>query len=360
MSVNKDPKTGLWCCQIRYIDKQGKKRHTTRNGFKCKRDAISAERLFLQSIKEPTEKMLSLIQDYKTHLTRMVELRNIKRSTLHNKINYIERYIEPFFKDLLISQISPSIIDHWLVNLAKSSKYNRPKSSGTVRNARSILNQIFEYGIRNYVLLTNPVVHSQKPKKYTNDNRVKHITKEEYKKFYEKIPNTKQYYKVLFNILMYSGLRIGEALALKPLDIGDDVIYVSKTLIYNKNGSYCDTPKSLSSNRCVPVPNWLTSQIHEYVSKHNISESESIFSISESSARHYLKYNSQRYGLPKISPHTLRHSYASMLYAISKNMAIVSNVMGHSNTATTARMYLHSDKESAQDAVKLLSSPDDT
>lgn len=55
----------------------------------------------------------------------------------------------------------------------------------------------------------------------------------------------------------------------------------------------------------------------------------------------------QRYAPPGITPHKIRHSYASELYRRSKNLRVVQENLGHSSIKTT-EVYLHTDLDERQ------------
>ena len=46
-------------------------------------------------------------------------------------------------------------------------------------------------------------------------------------------------------------------------------------------------------------------------------------------------------GLPHVSPHDLRHTFASMLNAQHVDIAVISRELGHSNIGITMNTYMH-------------------
>lgn len=67
----------------------------------------------------------------------------------------------------------------------------------------------------------------------------------------------------------------------------------------------------------------------------------------------YLKKFSERYGIPGLHPHKLRHSFASVAITNGADIASVSEKLGHSDKAVTLRMYTHADQDSIKRASQI-------
>ena len=68
----------------------------------------------------------------------------------------------------------------------------------------------------------------------------------------------------------------------------------------------------------------------------------------------YLKKFSERYGIPDLHPHKLRHTFASIAITNGADVASVSETLGHSDKAVTLRMYTHADQESISQASQIV------
>lgn len=224
MPSYKDKKTGKWYCQFYYRDElTGKNKHKVKRGFDKKKDADAWE-LEFKSKKNTTSDILmdTLFDEYIKHLYNLETLNVLRKSTVATKIASINLYIRPHFKNVIAKNITTKHVNDWIVKLkTQKSRFRNSKftlASQTVNSKRTILKQVFEYGINNYGLLFNPVEKSEKAKLYSSDNRSKLWTIEEYNTFYSNLGDDEQY-KIIFNLLFYTGMRIGEALALTPADI---------------------------------------------------------------------------------------------------------------------------------------------
>lgn len=355
MPTYKDTKTGKWYCQFWLKDWTGKNRHITKRGFERKKDAEKYEADMKRNTLSDKVSMSKLISDFEEHLLMKAKVGAIKESTAFAHRNNIKYYIYDYFAEVKdASLLKPKDINKWLEH---QSVYQSPsgdqeffkngkpvpkkRSSSTIRNARNTLNQIFEFAIDNYGFEKNPVEKSSTLKPFSNDTRADFWTIEQYNTFYFALKDIR--YKILFNILYWSGLRIGEALALTPNDITPYKISVNKGISrISDTETKIDTPKTETSIRSVEIPRNLYFQIQEYIAKlYGITSNDHIFSVSDACVRRMLNSTAKRCGLPRISPHILRHSYASILYNQTKDAMVVAKQIGHKDASVTLQVYSH-------------------
>ena len=342
MSVSKNPKTLKWDCSIWYRDWRGERKHTTKRGFDKKREAEEYERKFLDKQQSNDITMKKAAEEYIAHMKNLCELGEIKESTLQNNTRIINSYIVSYFNDIKISSVKTSDVTKWLAYLTTHSKLKKRLGSRTLVKYRSMLNQIFLFCQKNHNLEHNPVTLVERPKFYSNDKRAKLWTVEEFKKCYDII--TEPVFKVLFSLIYWSGLRLGEALALTPNDIKPDRISVTKgVMCLEHSKAKIDTPKNVYSVREVMIPNYLYMQLRKFIeSQYELKDNELIFAgINHDRARNDLRKWIRRAKLPYISPHILRHSYASILYSSSHDITVVASQIGHADVNTTFRYYAH-------------------
>lgn len=353
MSISKNETTGKWDCSIWYKDWQGKRKHTNKRGFPRKKDAEAFERDFLlkQQFLNPTMKMAA--EKFKEELADLLKLNEIKESTYSNKVRIINNYILPYFENKKVADIAANDITKWMAYLSANAQQRERLSSRTLMVYRSILNQIFVFCQKNYNLERNPIKLTSRPKPFTNDKRPKFWTLEEYQKFYDAV--TLLPYKVLFNIIFWAGLRIGEALALTPADVTPYKLHITKNimLVGGNHIQKLSTPKNKHSIRDVEIPRYLYNQIQNYIAlQYDIKETDFLFAeITHQSARQKLDRFAKVAKVPRITPHILRHSYASMLYSASHDITVVAKQIGHADINTTFRVYAHMLPENDRRAV---------
>lgn len=156
----------------------------------------------------------------------------------------------------------------------------------------------------------------------------------------------------LIFLIIKTGLRFSEALGLTPVDFNftTQTISINKTWDYKAgslNGNFAPT-KNPSSVRTIQV-DWRTLQKFSELIR-DIPEDNPIFlynrkALANSTANDFLEKKCKESNIPIISVHGLRHTHASLLLASGVSIASVAKRLGHSNMATTQKVYLHIIKE---------------
>ena len=156
----------------------------------------------------------------------------------------------------------------------------------------------------------------------------------------------------LIFLIIKTGLRFSEALGLTPVDFNftTQTISINKTWDYKAgslNGNFAPT-KNPSSVRTIQV-DWRTLQKFSELIR-DIPEDSPIFlynrkALANSTANDFLEKKCKESNIPVISVHGLRHTHASLLLASGVSIASVAKRLGHSNMATTQKVYLHIIKE---------------
>ncbi len=353
MPSYKDPKTGLWYCQFSYEDWKGHRKHTCKRNFARKKDADAYERKFKDNTKDESITMNTLFDRYLASLKPKIALKTIRQTTYDNKESYVNNYMREYFAEAPIENIDVDIVNSWLAALAErkriiktpSSKRKEAQtvlSSSTIKMARSILSQVFDYAMSKHLTKDNPVKLSERPPEVDNDIRAKIWTVEQYAKFYDVLKSDE--HRLLYNILFWTGARIGEVLDLRPSDFKPYKVSITKTWIERRNGECYSfpIPKNKYSIREIEIPRDLYLEVMAYIeAQYNLAPNDRIFEMSASAVRGHLDYWTKKLNLPKISPHIMRHSYASLLLKTTNDLMLVSTQLGHANIITTGKTYTH-------------------
>ena len=175
-------------------------------------------------------------------------------------------------------------------------------------------------------------------------------------------------YFVLSTLLSRTGLRLGEASALKWDDWNRNKIEINKTLYREGKTDYINPPKTQSSYRTIVIDRYLIELLKNFkikknelalASSRNIPNQEYIFTdesgnfIKQSNYRTYFYKMCDLAELPRLSPHALRHSHAVHLLESGSNIKYVSERLGHSSINMTANVYLHVSKKMETEAISM-------
>lgn len=147
-----------------------------------------------------------------------------------------------------------------------------------------------------------------------------------------------------FLLILKTGLRFSEALALTPndFDFTTQKLKVDKTWDYKSpKGKYLPT-KNPSSVRTIQL-DWQTAMqfsqlVRNLPSDQSIFVSERIFNTTINKKLSQLCNDA---GVPEITIHSLRHTHASLLLYAEVSIASVARRLGHSSMTTTQETYLH-------------------
>lgn len=148
-------------------------------------------------------------------------------------------------------------------------------------------------------------------------------------------------------ISLYTGLRLGELLALKweNVDFENHIIYVKNTVYYKDKHFIYSSPKTKSSIRMIPIPNFLISFL-----KSIKRTSKSMFVISNKLGDPIIPRTYQREfaailkkcGLSHQGFHSLRHTFATRAIECGMDVKSLADILGHSNPMITLKRYTHS------------------
>jgi len=331
----------VWVAQFRYENAEGDIIQKKKQGFKTKREALEYERNYFDRMNgKPDMLFSSLIDNY----YRDMEL-DLKPTTIENKKYLIDSKILPYFKNKRLPDIAPPDINRWHLKLKKEGY--KPTYLRSIRNQMSA---IFNYAIANYKHDENPVRQAKKMGE-KNAEEMQFYTADEFNQFIKAF-NDKPTLYIIYKILFYTGIRIGELLALKPndFDLSKSTMRIDENLQRVNGQMVLQKPKTKQSKRTIAIPEKLSNEIHEYLSTiRGLRKSDLIFNVSKSHLGTSMSRGAEKSGLHRIRIHDLRHSAASLQIEMGIEPILIAKRLGHSSTKqlydTYAHLYPNKDKE---------------
>lgn len=271
-------------------------------------------------------------------------------------------HISPLLGDMDIADVRTRHLQEFADGLIK-----KELSTRTVRDIVGRVKNIIQYVQWKYEIpcYKFTVVFPKKSSSVANFDYEKVFTPEEQKSILLEIINNPKHINMCISLLFFCGCRIGELCALKWSDFNADnnSIMITKTLerIYietetgHKTTIIEQTAKTASSRREVPVPeaaaSWLRAKKQTNLPYWYIL-SEGPKPIEPRTLREHYKVLIADAGVRYLSPHKMRHSYATNLICSGADIKTVSALLGHADTSVTLQIYTHIDIEQKRKAVQ--------
>ena len=241
------------------------------------------------------------------------------------------------------------------------------KAQATCVKAYTVLKSLCKMAYLADLIECNPMdkVERPKPRKdEVQDDGPLAYTPAEVQKIITALEREPLKWQALVHLLIDTGIRRGECCALRwqDIDFTTGAITIARNLCYTSSrGVYLDTPKNGHTRTVYAGDHTLallrqlrTDQAGKAISAYVFTQEASPEPMHPQSPTRYLKKFSERYGVPGLHPHKLRHTFASIAITNGADVASVSEALGHSDKAVTLRMYTHADQESISQAAQIV------
>lgn len=267
---------------------------------------------------------------------------------------HIENNIVPLVGALRISKMTPREIEQFYRRLMKGHSGKRPLQPQTVGVIHSMLSGAFKLAVRWELLPKNPFQNVSKP---TGEPKPKTVLNaDEFRRLTQELSSTRMALPVL--MLGTTGLRRSELLALrwKNVDLDAGVVRVEEGLVRAEGGYVVKKPKSKKGVRDIPLPSLVVSALRVHKTEQERRRAEAgpawvdrdlVFDNGlgdfwlPNTFSAALNAAARKAGIPHLTPHALRHSFASIVYDQTEDLKLVQELLGHSTLAVTADIYTH-------------------
>ena len=271
-------------------------------------------------------------------------IKPLKKMRTYEKYSEIaERLLIPELGSMQIEALSSSVLQTF------TAKMTQRYAANTVNGIITVLKNSLRRAEKAGIVERQFSGSIEYPK--SRERQVECFTVAEQRKIEEYIIQSKNFklYGVL--LCLYTGLRIGELLALGwgDIDLARGYITVTKTCHDSwKNGTYIkilDTPKTYSSRRIIPIPRAVTPFLRELKNR-NLSPwiicGRDGGELSIRSYQRTFELLLKRLKIPHRGFHSLRHTFATRAIECGMDVKTLSEILGHNNPAITLRRYVHS------------------
>lgn len=332
-SAKKDT-NGTWRIQYRWKDWTGTNRKSQKRGFRTKKEAEEWYAHFLlQQSSDPTMTLNDFWEIYKVDMAK-----RLRKTTMKQKEYVMEDKVLPYFGSTPINEITAPQIRKWQGQMI--DKGFKPTYLKTINNQ---LNSIMNYAVKFYDLRSNPCYKAGSMGKSKADERP-YWTYEEFQKFSDAIIDKYDSW-VAFHILFWTGIRLGELLALTVSDIDFDkgTLLVDESLTRLDGEDLITAPKTESSVRLITIHPELQQILKEYISTlYRARPTTRLFAArTKSFFEKEMERGIKLSGVRKITVHCTRHSHASMLIQMGISPMDIAKRLGHGKVTTTIETYCH-------------------
>ncbi len=330
--------------------------------------------------------------------------RNVRQSTYVKYHNICKKHIIPHLGAVSCEKLTTARLDAFTEALRRpAAAEEKPLSDSSVRTVCTILNSVIRYAsAKGYMAGLPPVTV-----KSETWRPVKVLSRTEQRRLTRYILANPDNGRIGILICLYTGIRIGEVCALRwdDIDTVSGILTVNKTLQrlqnvkeeggrerrrkkeeplrtqHQESSHICmcdlpcsdecyieekkthlqiDAPKSIHSNRTIPLPDFLCDIIDE-----NLTRIPGAYFLSGDSRKpveprtyqyRYKKYLREA-GLEESNFHVLRHTFATHCVSLGFDTKTLSEILGHSNVSITLNKYVHPTLEMKRQQMNRLNLP---
>ncbi|MCY6958828.1 tyrosine-type recombinase/integrase [Clostridium brassicae] len=331
------------------IDENNKKKYKRKRGFKTKKECEAALAETITQIEKGTilanDKMTT--KEYMQYWMETYPKNNCSPST-YKRYEFFIRDITKYIGKYKLSKLNPMIIQKFYEKLISDRKI----SNNTVIKTHRMLHLSLKHAQQWQLIHTNPCDLVTPPK--STKKEMKYWQPDEINFYLETIDKTEFLYAPIL-LAIHTGLRVGELCALKweDIDFINGTMRVNKTLQRINGKLSLKEPKTKNSSRIVTLLNTtitflngLKKEALQRKLKYGINLDYVLcWADGRPIDPHYISQHFpkllEKYNLPKIRFHDLRHTHATLLLKLGTNPKVISERLGHSTVSFTLDTYSH-------------------
>lgn len=267
--------------------------------------------------------------------------------------------LEYFGSKKKLEQIDAEAIKRYIKYLRKeaTTKNGTPLSATTVQHHFGTLRNVLEYARRFHYIKYNPCMDlSQKEKPHRDNKKIDFLTPEQAQRFMKCLNDEPLFWQCFMNILITTGLRRGECVGLQWGDIDSDKLEmaVKRNVSIDKEAEskiHIGETKT-KEQRTVPISQRLNGMLKRFKAEQEekygkLMPSAFIFCRSDNpyapiyptAPTRWQHRFVERNNLPKMSPHDLRHTAATLALESGADLKQVQELLGHKDPSTTMAFY---------------------
>ena len=286
-----------------------------------------------------------------------------KPSTI-SEYEYNAAHLMEYFGPMRMSAIKAETIKRYINKLQTEKCENGTKmiSDSTRFQRFKALRNILRYAYQMDYLTANPLdkipsaqlPHKPRPKLKEGKD---FMNKEQVRQFIQCLNEELAFYRTMVNLMIFTGLRRGEVVGLQwgDIDLSRQTLQVVRNVIRDtksETGIYIGTPKTEDSARTIALSSHLVGILESWHQEQAdqrgiLLPTAYVFSNADdpywplypTTVTAWVHDFEVRHNLPKVSPHDLRHTAATLALQSGANLKTVQDLLGHADFKTTATYY---------------------
>lgn len=267
-----------------------------------------------------------------------------KPKTVAGYRSLLDTIILPRWGSVPLRDIEFEDVQEWVVTLSESGSarfQGRGLSASRVIQSYQVLSQILRFAIKAKRLALNPAEDVDLPSMMSGERR--YLTHLEVMK----LAMASGRFRPLVLTLAYTGLRFGEAIALRTADVVLDQrrIRVSRSATAVTGQGIVETDTKNHTSRVVPIPGLLAKDLENLLAGRRaealVFPSHKGGYLTSTEFRWVFDQAAREVGLAGVVPHGLRHTAASLAISAGGNIKVVQRMLGHKTATLTLDLYGH-------------------
>jgi integrase len=296
--------------------------------------------------------------------------RKLRRNTAANWKRLIAAYINPALGKYQLRKLSREQVKAWLDTMCDEGDLE----ASSIHTIYEILDLALKEAVEHEILERSPCYKIALPR--IEEREMSVLDASQAKAFLAHLAKEGHTHEALFKLLLYTGMRLGEARALRWTDINLErmEVEIQRTLCYVRHEGYFENePKTKNSRRTLILANVVVEALKEHHKRQLLhitrrykdgaswEDKNLVFPgpsgnyRAESGIEQSLTRLLERAGLPRIRVHDLRHTAATLALKSGINIKSVSLMLGHSDIQITMRRYIHILPDMRQEDIEKLS-----
>ena len=276
-------------------------------------------------------------------------LHNLKPKTKAGYENLLGSRILPTFGQVELRNISPASVRDWISLMAEEGL-----SASRIRQARQVLRASLDQAVLDRIIGFNATDGAKVPREQPREARF--LTAEQVEVLAGTAADHQNGANTLVTLLAYTGLRWGEAVALRRsrLDILRRTIHIAESATEVGGRLVFGTPKT-HRDRTVVVPRFIADELALHLAKRSGGDGDDLVFIAPRGGPLRVGTFRRNCWLPAVTsedaaaagvpadltPHDLRHTAASLMISAGASVKAVQKALGHSSATITLDRYSH-------------------